>query len=79
MEKRAPASAPDIVVHRVLPVGRHRSLDDYVAAGGGAGRRVALDTDATDLIDIVTQSGLRGRGGAGFPTGVKWSTVAAMA
>ena len=31
-------SPPDVVVHRVLPIGRHRSLDDYVAAGGGAGR-----------------------------------------
>ncbi len=28
-----PVSAPDVVVHRVLPMGRHRSLDDYVAAG----------------------------------------------
>ena len=75
----SPISHPDVVVHRVLPIGRHRSLDDYVAAGGGAGRRVALDTDAAALIDIVTQSGLRGRGGAGFPTGTKWSTVAGLA
>ena len=79
MENRVPASPPDVVVHRVLPVGRHRSLDDYVDAGGGAGRRVALDTDAARLIDIITQSGLRGRGGAGFPTGIKWSTVAGLA
>ena len=79
MENRVPASPPDVVVHRVLPVGRHRSLDDYVDAGGGAGRRVALDTDAARLIDIITQSGLRGRGGAGFPTGTKWSTVAGLA
>ena len=79
MAKRVPISAPDVVVHRVLPIGQHRSLDDYVAAGGGAGRSVALDSDAAALIDIVTQSGLRGRGGAGFPTGTKWSTVAGLA
>ncbi len=79
MAMRAPASVPDVVVHRVLPIGQHRNLDDYVAAGGGAGRRVALDADAVELIDVVNKSGLRGRGGAGFPTGVKWSTVAALA
>ncbi len=79
MDQRAPASAPDAVVHRVLPIGVHRRLDDYVAAGGGAGRRVALDLDAAALIDVVTQSGLRGRGGAGFPTGAKWTTVAGLA
>ena len=79
MDRRVPGSAADAVVHRVLPIGRHRSLDDYVAAGGGAGRRVALDLDAAALIEVVTQSGLRGRGGAGFPTGAKWTTVAALA
>jgi NADH:ubiquinone oxidoreductase subunit F (NADH-binding) len=70
---------PDVVVHRVLPVGRLRSLDDYITAGGGAGRRVALDTSAAELIDIIDRSGLRGRGGAGFPTATKWSTVAGLA
>ena len=35
--------------------------------------------DAAALIDVVTQSGLRGRGGAGFPTGAKWSTIAGLA
>ena len=79
MAMRAPASGPDVVVHRVLPIGQHRTLDDYVAAGGGAGRRAALDADAVELIDLVRNSGLRGRGGAGFPTGIKWSTVAGLA
>ena len=51
------------------------SPEDYVAHGGYAGLRRALDMDATGLVDEVKLSGLRGRGGAGFPTGIKWSTV----
>ena len=53
-----------------------RSLDDYRAHGGckGLERALALGPQAT--IEEVTQSGLRGRGGAGFPTGIKWRTVA---
>ena len=53
-----------------------RSLDDYRAHGGcsGIARAVSLGRDAT--IEEVLQSGLRGRGGAGFPTGIKWRTVA---
>jgi formate dehydrogenase iron-sulfur subunit len=53
-----------------------RSLSDYRAHGGGNGlaKALALGPDAT--IEEVLQSGLRGRGGAGFPTGIKWRTVA---
>jgi formate dehydrogenase iron-sulfur subunit len=53
-----------------------RSLADYRAHGGGDGlaKALALGPDAT--IEEVLQSGLRGRGGAGFPTGIKWKTVA---
>ncbi|MBN9028114.1 MAG: formate dehydrogenase, partial [Rhizobiales bacterium] len=52
------------------------SLDDYRAYGGyrGLEQTLAIGPDAT--IAEVVQSGLRGRGGAGFPTGVKWRTVA---
>ena len=52
-----------------------RSLDDYKAHGGYEGLAKALANPA-GIIDEVTQSGLRGRGGAGFPTGIKWKTVA---
>jgi len=53
-----------------------RSLDDYRAHGGYRGLEKALALGAEATIEEVVQSGLRGRGGAGFPTGVKWRTVA---
>jgi bidirectional [NiFe] hydrogenase diaphorase subunit len=53
------------------------SLDDYVERGGyEALRRVLSDMTSTEVREEVTRSGLRGRGGAGFPTGLKWTTVA---
>lgn len=51
------------------------SLTDYEAHGGLAGLRRALGMSAEAIVDEVKQSGLRGRGGAGFPTGIKWDTV----
>ena len=51
------------------------NLDEYEAHGGLAGLRAALDTTPQAVIDEVKASGLRGRGGAGFPTGIKWQTV----
>jgi formate dehydrogenase iron-sulfur subunit len=51
------------------------SLDDYRAHGGLAGLERALGMTAPDMVAEVTASGLRGRGGAGFPTGIKWKTV----
>jgi len=51
------------------------SLEDYEAHGGLSGLRRALAMDAASIVVEVTQSGLRGRGGAGFPTGIKWETV----
>jgi formate dehydrogenase iron-sulfur subunit len=52
------------------------SPEDYVAHGGLAGLRRALQLATADVVAEVTESGLRGRGGAGFPAGIKWKTVA---
>jgi formate dehydrogenase iron-sulfur subunit len=52
-----------------------RSLDDYKAHDGYKGLAKALANPA-GIAEEITQSGLRGRGGAGFPTGIKWKTVA---
>ncbi len=51
------------------------SLDDYRAGGGlrGLERAIGLSPDA--IVDDIVASGLRGRGGAGFPTGIKWGAV----
>ncbi|GAA4341359.1 NADH-quinone oxidoreductase subunit NuoF [Pigmentiphaga soli] len=51
------------------------SLDDYRALGGYAGLERALAKTPEAIIDDVLQSGLRGRGGAAFPAGIKWKTV----
>jgi formate dehydrogenase iron-sulfur subunit len=53
-----------------------RSLDDYRTRGGYKGLERALSLGSDAIITEVTTSGLRGRGGAGFPTGIKWKTVA---
>src|SRR5438132_2159357 len=63
------------LVHRVLPPQPIASLEEYVTRRGGRGIETATAEDAEAIIDTVEASGLRGRGGAGFPTGRKWRTV----
>ncbi|MDR3507977.1 MAG: NADH-ubiquinone oxidoreductase-F iron-sulfur binding region domain-containing protein [Caulobacteraceae bacterium] len=53
-----------------------QSLDAYLAHGGGEGLATARALGPAGVIEAVTRSGLRGRGGAGFPSGIKWRTVA---
>ncbi len=52
------------------------SIENYRAHDGFAGLERALQMSPRQIIDAVKNSGLRGRGGAGFPTGIKWQTVA---
>jgi len=52
------------------------SLADYEEHGGLVGLRRAISLSANEIIEEVTESGVRGRGGAGFPAGIKWKTVA---
>ncbi len=55
-------------------------VEDYIAAGGYAAlERVLTEMQPEEVVREVTTSGLRGRGGAGYPTGLKWSTVAKAA
>jgi formate dehydrogenase iron-sulfur subunit len=51
------------------------SVDDYVAHDGYRGLKNALAKSGAEIVKEVTDSGLRGRGGAAFPTGIKWNTV----
>lgn len=53
------------------------NIDEYIKAGGYRALCKALELRPSDIIDEVRRSGLRGRGGAGFPTGMKWSFAAA--
>src|SRR5262245_52410078 len=53
-----------------------RSLEDYKAHGGYKGLAKSIEIGPEAVVEEVFQSGLRGRGGAGFPTGIKWRTVA---
>jgi len=58
---------------------RPLSMEDYAATGGWAGLQRARSIGSALVLDEVIKSGLRGRGGAGFPAGIKWQTVASAA
>jgi NADH-quinone oxidoreductase subunit F len=72
-------TAPTDLAPRVLDRTRVASLDDYIATGGMVGLAAARGLAPDTIIAEVDEAGLRGRGGAGFRTGEKWRTVAALA
>lgn len=63
------------LLHRVLPEVPRRTLQEHLDANGGEGLAFARRVVALEVVAALEQSGLRGRGGAGFPTGAKWRTV----
>ncbi len=63
-------------MERILPREPVPDLDAYRGAGGGEGLARVREIGGSAVIDEVKKSGLRGRGGAGFPTGVKWRGTA---
>jgi NADH:ubiquinone oxidoreductase subunit F (NADH-binding) len=64
-------------VNRILPATPIATLDDYLAAGGGRAIDAARRVEPEAVVAEIEAAGLRGRGGAGFPTATKWRTVAA--
>lgn len=75
-----PGKEPHPKEHRMIfknvdREGWNTSIDTYLADGGYEQLKKALSMEPTVIIDEVKKSGLRGRGGAGFPTGVKWTFI----
>jgi NADH-quinone oxidoreductase subunit F len=66
------------LVSRVLDAAPVTSLASWGDLGGGKALEAARASEPLALIEVLEASGLRGRGGAGFPTGTKWRTVAGM-
>ncbi len=70
------AYSTPVLLKRIPADASQRKLvkyDDYVATGGYAALKKALSMPTADIIKLTQESGLRGRGGAGFPCGVKWT------
>ena len=63
-------------VERLLPTAPVATLDDHLARGGGAGLVGARHVGPEETAEVLAASGLRGRGGAGFPAATKWRSVA---
>ncbi|MEO5842754.1 MAG: NADH-ubiquinone oxidoreductase-F iron-sulfur binding region domain-containing protein [Acidimicrobiales bacterium] len=67
------------VISRVLDEQSCEDLAAYIAIGGGEALSAARRVEPANVVDALERSGLRGRGGAGFPTATKWSSVIANA
>ncbi|HVY60299.1 MAG TPA: hypothetical protein VHF22_01545 [Planctomycetota bacterium] len=64
--------------HWLIPETAYRSYAEYLAAEGGSAVEKARAAAPEAVVDELKRSGLRGRGGAGFPTGIKWASVRAQ-
>src|SRR5687768_9961216 len=62
-------------LHRLLPETPFSSYEDYLGVTGGDQLASVYSRAPEEIIEELEKSGLRGRGGAGFPTGTKWRTV----
>ena len=68
-------AAQDRVTFKRVGIVDPLSISDYQSHGGWVGLQRALTMSGEEIVAEVTESGLRGRGGAGFPAGIKWKTV----
>ncbi len=76
---RDPTFGSESAGNRLLPDEPVVDLDTYLALGGGEGLATAVRLAPEQVVAAVRMAGLRGRGGAGFPTGTKWASVVATA
>jgi NADH:ubiquinone oxidoreductase subunit F (NADH-binding) len=72
-------SSASALEHRILPESPIGSLAEYERAGGGKAIQAAVAAGAEAVLGELEASGLRGRGGAGFPTAAKWRTILSFA
>lgn len=79
LDELAPWSNQVRFVSRNCGVVNPESIEDYVALGGFRGLAKALNMHPRGVVEVVKRSGLRGRGGAGFPTWVKWEIAQSQA
>ena len=68
-------ASQDRVTYKRVGIIDPLSISDYEAHGGFVGLTKAKQMSGAEIVAEITESGLRGRGGAGFPAGIKWKTV----
>ena len=73
--QREPAMPELRIIRNYVGVENSHMLDSYIERGGYKALRKVLNSGREEVIDTIKKSGLRGRGGAGFPTGMKWSFI----